>query len=134
MYNVGVLNVIGGCCSSIGWGQTRLSVPLSIELGLGACKMHVRKVPACPAAASQFCPASPNWRQLQLQLTRFWQKRKGWPPPTSHARGAWQEELSRNDCRTKSIDVWQRGVDTEVFHPRFRRSVAVWAGPVARDV
>jgi sulfoquinovosyltransferase len=31
-----------------------------------------------------------------------------------------QEELSKNACRSKSIDVWQRGVDTEVFHPRFR--------------
>ena len=31
-----------------------------------------------------------------------------------------QNELSRNLCRNKSIDVWQRGVDTEVFNPKFR--------------
>ncbi|KAI8474795.1 MAG: UDP-Glycosyltransferase/glycogen phosphorylase [Monoraphidium minutum] len=29
-------------------------------------------------------------------------------------------ELERNRCRPKSIDVWQRGVDTDVFHPRHR--------------
>lgn len=31
-----------------------------------------------------------------------------------------QTELCRNLCRQKSIDVWQRGVDTDVFNPRFR--------------
>ncbi len=31
-----------------------------------------------------------------------------------------QEELEKNKCRSKSIDVWQRGVDTEMFNPRFR--------------
>ncbi|KAJ9516133.1 hypothetical protein QJQ45_024563 [Haematococcus lacustris] len=35
---------------------------------------------------------------------------------------AMKDELTRNDCRTKSIDVWQRGVDTEVFNPRFRNA------------
>ncbi|KAF5840931.1 hypothetical protein DUNSADRAFT_15132 [Dunaliella salina] len=33
---------------------------------------------------------------------------------------AMKDELIKNMCRVKSIDVWQRGVDTEVFHPRFR--------------
>jgi sulfoquinovosyltransferase len=33
---------------------------------------------------------------------------------------AMADELARNRCRRKSIDVWQRGVDTDVFHPRFR--------------
>jgi len=33
---------------------------------------------------------------------------------------AMAEELARNRCRRKSIDVWQRGVDTDVFHPRYR--------------
>lgn len=29
-------------------------------------------------------------------------------------------ELSKNNCRGKSIEVWKRGVDTEVFHPKYR--------------
>ena len=33
---------------------------------------------------------------------------------------AMKNELIKNLCRQKSIDVWQRGVDTEVFNPRFR--------------
>jgi sulfoquinovosyltransferase len=33
---------------------------------------------------------------------------------------AMADELARNRCRRKSIDVWQRGVDTDVFHPRYR--------------
>lgn len=33
---------------------------------------------------------------------------------------AMKQELERNRCRGASIDVWQRGVDTEVFHPRHR--------------
>lgn len=36
-----------------------------------------------------------------------------------------QDELIKNMCRMKSIDVWQRGVDTEVFHPRCERGRAV---------
>lgn len=39
------------------------------------------------------------------------------PPPPVHPT---QEELEKNRCRSKSIDVWQRGVDTEVFNPRHR--------------
>jgi hypothetical protein len=39
-----------------------------------------------------------------------------YPPPGR----ALQSELERNKCRPKSIDVWQRGVDTDVFHPRHR--------------
>jgi len=35
---------------------------------------------------------------------------------------AMREELVRNSCRHKSIDVWQRGVDTDVFNPRFRNA------------
>jgi sulfoquinovosyltransferase len=31
-----------------------------------------------------------------------------------------QDELERNRCRAKSIDVWQRGVDIEVFNPKHR--------------
>eukprot|EP00983_Pelagomonas_calceolata_P038800 1136927-Pelagomonas_calceolata.AAC.4 len=38
----------------------------------------------------------------------------------SLATSSLQDELIKNMCRVKSIDVWQRGVDTEVFHPRFR--------------
>jgi glycosyltransferase involved in cell wall biosynthesis len=37
------------------------------------------------------------------------------PDPRTH-----QSELEKNKCRPKSIDVWLRGVDTEVFHPRHR--------------
>ena len=37
------------------------------------------------------------------------------PPPTPA-----QVELEKNKCRPKSIDVWQRGVDTDVFNPRHR--------------
>lgn len=33
---------------------------------------------------------------------------------------AMKNELIKNLCRQKSIDVWQRGVDTEVFNPKFR--------------
>ncbi|GAX82120.1 hypothetical protein CEUSTIGMA_g9548.t1 [Chlamydomonas eustigma] len=33
---------------------------------------------------------------------------------------AMKSELIKNLCRVKSIDVWQRGVDTEVFNPKFR--------------
>ena len=33
-----------------------------------------------------------------------------------------QEELTRNHCRNKSIDVWQRGVDTDIFNPKFRNA------------
>jgi sulfoquinovosyltransferase len=33
---------------------------------------------------------------------------------------AMADELAKNRCRRKSIDVWQRGVDTDVFNPRFR--------------
>ena len=28
--------------------------------------------------------------------------------------------MTRNSCRHKSIDVWKKGVDTEVFHPKHR--------------
>ena len=38
----------------------------------------------------------------------------------THTNAHLQDELTRNLCRDKSIDVWQRGVDTEVFNPRFR--------------
>lgn len=31
-----------------------------------------------------------------------------------------QEELTRNRCQAATLDVWQRGVDTEEFHPRHR--------------
>jgi glycosyltransferase involved in cell wall biosynthesis len=31
-----------------------------------------------------------------------------------------QEELERNRCRPRSIEVWQRGVDTDVFNPRHK--------------
>lgn len=31
-----------------------------------------------------------------------------------------QEELSRHRCSRSSLDVWQRGVDTNKFHPRHR--------------
>ncbi|KAG1669900.1 hypothetical protein FOA52_002426 [Chlamydomonas sp. UWO 241] len=33
---------------------------------------------------------------------------------------AMKNELTKNLCRNKSIDVWMRGVDTEVFNPGFR--------------
>lgn len=33
---------------------------------------------------------------------------------------AMKEELTLNRCRIKSLDVWQRGVDTEVFNPKYR--------------
>lgn len=42
------------------------------------------------------------------------------PGPNPNVNCAPQTELERNHCRPKSIDVWQRGVDTEVFHPRHR--------------
>ena len=31
-----------------------------------------------------------------------------------------QDELLRNRCPPGRLDVWQRGVDTEEFHPRHR--------------
>lgn len=31
-----------------------------------------------------------------------------------------KDELTRNRCQGELIDVWQRGVDTELFNPRFR--------------
>jgi glycosyltransferase involved in cell wall biosynthesis len=31
-----------------------------------------------------------------------------------------QEELEKNRCRPRSIEVWQRGVDTDVFNPRHK--------------
>lgn len=31
-----------------------------------------------------------------------------------------QAELSKNKCENKKIEVWQRGVDTWQFNPRFR--------------
>ena len=31
-----------------------------------------------------------------------------------------QDELLRNRCPAGRLDVWQRGVDTEEFHPRHR--------------
>jgi glycosyltransferase involved in cell wall biosynthesis len=34
-----------------------------------------------------------------------------WPP---------QEELEKNRCRPRSIEVWQRGVDTDVFNPKHK--------------
>jgi glycosyltransferase involved in cell wall biosynthesis len=42
------------------------------------------------------------------------------------APGTLQDELTRNKCRPKSIDVWQRGVDTDVFNPK-HKSVAMRA-------
>jgi len=36
------------------------------------------------------------------------------------AAHALQDELTRNKCRPKSIDVWQRGVDTDVFNPKHK--------------
>eukprot|EP00798_Chlamydomonas_sp_ICE-L_P022218 gene22218-29282_t len=35
---------------------------------------------------------------------------------------AMKDELSTNNCRGKSIEVWLRGVDTDVFNPKFRCS------------
>lgn len=40
--------------------------------------------------------------------------------------GGGQEELVANRCPGGSLDVWQRGVDTEAFHPR-RRTAAMRA-------
>jgi sulfoquinovosyltransferase len=31
-----------------------------------------------------------------------------------------QEELEKNRCRPRSIEVWQRGVDTDVFNPKHK--------------
>ncbi len=31
-----------------------------------------------------------------------------------------KDELAANQCHDKPIEIWQRGVDTDVFHPRFR--------------
>lgn len=31
-----------------------------------------------------------------------------------------QAELGRHQCKKSRLHVWQRGVDTETFHPRFR--------------
>eukprot|EP00882_Tetradesmus_deserticola_P007532 GHRQ01007932.1.p1 GENE.GHRQ01007932.1~~GHRQ01007932.1.p1 ORF type:complete len:334 (+),score=163.81 GHRQ01007932.1:1218-2219(+) len=33
---------------------------------------------------------------------------------------AMKEELERNRCRPRSIEVWQRGVDTDVFNPQHK--------------
>ncbi|WIA33616.1 hypothetical protein OEZ86_006739 [Tetradesmus obliquus] len=33
---------------------------------------------------------------------------------------AMKEELERNRCRPRSIEVWQRGVDTDVFNPKHK--------------
>ena len=31
-----------------------------------------------------------------------------------------QDELLRNRCPGKTLDVWRKGVDTNMFHPRYR--------------
>ena len=31
-----------------------------------------------------------------------------------------QDELLRNRCPPKTLDVWRKGVDTGMFHPRHR--------------
>ena len=31
-----------------------------------------------------------------------------------------QDELLRNRCPAKTVDVWRKGVDTNMFHPRHR--------------
>jgi sulfoquinovosyltransferase len=31
-----------------------------------------------------------------------------------------QEELSKHNCKKCRLDIWQRGVDTDMFNPRFR--------------
>lgn len=31
-----------------------------------------------------------------------------------------QDELIKNRCRARSVDVWQRGVDTDVFNPKHK--------------
>ena len=36
------------------------------------------------------------------------------------ARARVQQELSKHACNESRLDVWQRGVDTDTFHPRFR--------------
>lgn len=33
---------------------------------------------------------------------------------------AMKDELTKNRCRSRSIDVWQRGVDTDVFNPKHK--------------
>ena len=34
-----------------------------------------------------------------------------------------QDELLRNRCPPKTVDVWRKGVDTNMFHPRHRSQV-----------
>eukprot|EP00879_Flechtneria_rotunda_P023746 GHRR01025139.1.p1 GENE.GHRR01025139.1~~GHRR01025139.1.p1 ORF type:complete len:359 (+),score=96.89 GHRR01025139.1:158-1234(+) len=37
---------------------------------------------------------------------------------SNHSDCFLQDELTKNRCRSRSIDVWQRGVDTDMFNPR----------------
>ncbi|PNW71812.1 hypothetical protein CHLRE_16g689150v5 [Chlamydomonas reinhardtii] len=61
-----------------------------------------------------------TWRGLvepMWSIIRWFTRTADLALVTSHAM---KTELSRNACRSQSIEVWPRGVDAEVFHPRHR--------------
>lgn len=50
-------------------------------------------------------------------LIRMWTRLSDLTLVTSAVMKA---ELTANKCHDKQIEIWQRGVDTEVFHPRYK--------------
>ncbi|KAG2435904.1 hypothetical protein HXX76_007099 [Chlamydomonas incerta] len=61
-----------------------------------------------------------TWRGLvepMWSIIRWFTRTADLALVTSHAM---KTELSRNACRSQSIEVWPRGVDADVFHPRHR--------------
>lgn len=59
----------------------------------------------------------PGFVRPMWALIRMWTRLADLTLVTSAVMKA---ELSANKCHDKQIEIWQRGVDTEVFHPRYR--------------
>jgi hypothetical protein len=76
------------------------------------------------ATTSQRLPPAPHaavaCAHVLYACLGCWQHRAPSAPSPAPALPALQDELERNSCRQKRIDIWQRGVDTEVFHPQHR--------------
>lgn len=59
----------------------------------------------------------PGFVRPMWALIRMWTRLADLTLVTSAVMKA---ELTANKCHDKQIEIWQRGVDTEVFHPRYR--------------
>lgn len=59
----------------------------------------------------------PGFVRPMWALIRLWTRAADLTLVTSRIM---KDELTANKCHDKQIEIWQRGVDTEVFHPRFR--------------